>query len=311
MANEDLPLAIILSLITAFTNGIGFYLQKKGLSELNTQGLSFIKFLLAAAKNRKWLLGFIIIVIRIPLYVYALEIGPITVTQPLANTGIIIIVFIGMKYMHEKLGKVEIVGICLILAGICIISFTSPGSITNPPNDQIFQGLFILGILMLVTYIGCIVLLVLKKKAIALSLVAGISMGIAAILIRTLAIMLSNGALGSFLDIHLDIRIVLGILRNDLVIESIVAWGAVIFLILYFASSIPAVDSGKLTFVIPVWMGTSFILPVLAGYLIFVEPALPLPIIGICACFAGILMLSQAQASVERKIKQETLLRSE
>ena len=311
MANTDLPLAILFSFITALSNGFGFYLQKKGLSEMNTESLSFIKFLLAAIKNKKWLIGFLCVVVRIPLYVYAINIGYLTITQPIANTGIIIIVVLGMKYLHEKLGKLEIFGICLLIAGIFIIAFTPSIDVANPSNDQVFQGLLVLGVIMACMYIACIVLLFMKKKAISLSVIAGLSMGIAAILIRALSITLSNDTGGGFIDLDLDIKVVLGIVRNELVVESMFAWGAAIFLILYFASVIPAVNSGKLTFVIPTWMSISFILPVFAGFLIFMEPALPLLVTGIIACLVGVLILSQVQATMEAKFKQKPELKAE
>jgi len=312
MATYDLPLAIVFSLITAISNGFGFYLQKKGLSEMNTEGFSFIKFLLAAIRNKKWLAGFLCVVIRIPLYVYALDIGYLTITQPIANTGIIIIVFLGMKYLHEKLGKREIIGVCLLIGGIFAIAFTPPVYIDNPPNAQILQGLVILGVIMVCAYIACIVLLFMKKRAISLSFIAGLSMGLAAILIRALAITLQNPPINSgFLDLHLDMRVVFGILHNDLVLESMLAWGAAIFLILYFASVIPAVNSGKLTFVIPVWMSISFILPVFAGFFIFMEPTIPVLVIGIIACLAGVLILSQVQAKMEAELSPKSTQENE
>jgi uncharacterized membrane protein len=306
MTNTDLPLAILFSFITALSNGFGFYLQKKGLSEMNTEGLSFIKFMLAAIKNKKWLIGFLCIVLRIPLYVIAINIGSLSVTQPIANTGIVIIVFLGMKYMHEKLGKLEIMGVCLIFAGIILISVTPDIGITvTPTNDQVVQGLVILAVIMACLYGVSIVLLFLKKKAISLSVIAGLSMGIAAILIRALSITLKNDTNKGFLDFDIDIKVVFGIVRNELVLESLFAWGAAVFLILYFASEIPAVNSGKITFVIPTLMGISFILPVFAGFLIFLEPALPMLVVGIIACLVGVLILSRVQATMETKFKQK------
>ena len=306
MASYDLPLAIILSLITAVSNGFGFYLQKKGLSEMNTEGLSFIKFLLAVIKNKKWLIGFLCVVLRIPLYVYALTMGYLTITQPIANTGIIIIVFLGMKYLNEKLGKLEIIGVCLLIGGIFVIAFTPTVYIANPSNAQLLQGLVVLGVIMVCAYAACIVLFFMKKKAISLSFIAGISMGLAAILIRALSITFDNDKGIGFLGLPVNMKVIFGIfLLNEFVVESVLAYGAALFLILYFASVIPAVNSGKLTFVIPVWMSISFILPVFAGFLIFMEPAIPVLVIGIIACLAGVLILSQVQASMETHFKQK------
>ncbi len=124
----------------------------------------------------------------------------------------------------------------------------------------------------------------------------------AAILITALSRMLWNAGLSDFLDISQDIRIIFGIFRNDLVPESMVFYGAALFLVLYFVTIILALRSGKITLVIPVEMGMSFIVPVFVGFFLFNEPALPTLIVGIVACLAGAMMLSTVQADMEQKL---------
>ncbi|MBN2150416.1 MAG: hypothetical protein JW839_03115 [Candidatus Lokiarchaeota archaeon] len=302
---ENIPLSIVLALITAFSAGLGFFLQKKGQNEIQAEGLSVIKYLLTAVKNRKWLAGFALTVVHIPLYVYALNIGLITITQPLANTSIAFIVLLGMKYLGEKLGKAETVSLILLVAGIFVIAFTPPlppEDIVRPSTPQIIGGLGVLAIVMVIAYAVCVLLLAAKKRAIGLAFISGLSMGMASILITTLSRMLWNAGLGDFLDFGLDLRIALGIFRNDLVPESMVLYGAALFLLLYFLTVILALRSGKLTLVIPVEMGTSFILPVFVGFFLFLEPALPSLIAGIAACLVGALVLSKVQADMEVKL---------
>jgi len=300
----NLPLSIVLALVTALANAVGFFLQKKGQTEIRAEGLSFIKYLLTAVKNWKWLVGFLCTVLHIPLYVYALNIGLITVTQPLANSGIVFLVLLGIKYLHEKLGKVEIAGLCMLVGGIFVIAFTPEIAGATPTNDQIVQGLFLLAIMMGCAYAACIALIFLKKKAIGLAFIAGISMGIAAILIRAVSIMIEP--LGTFLNFGLDVRLVLGIFRGDLVMESLILYGAVLFLVIYFATVIFALKAGKLTFVIPVEMATSFILPVFVGFFLFMEPPQPSLVVGIILCLAGALILSKVQAEMEEKLVKKS-----
>lgn len=292
---------MVLALITAFSAGLGFFLQKKGQTEIRAEGLSLIKYLLTAAKNRKWFFGFALTVVHIPLYVYALNIGLITITQPLANTSIAFIVLLGIKYLGEKLKKVEIISLIMLIVGIFVIAFTpKPDDIPNPSSSQIIGGLGVLAIVMAVSYAACILLIAMKKKAIGLAFISGLSMGMAAILITAISRLLWN--VGDFLDFDLDMRIVFGIFRNDLVLESVIFYTAALFLILYFVTVILALRSGNLTLVIPIEMGTSFILPVFVGFFLFLEPVLPTLIVGIAACLAGALMLSKVQADMEVKL---------
>ncbi len=301
----NIPLSIVLALVTAFTNGIGFYMQKKGQTEIRTEGLSFIKYLFTAARNWKWLVGFTLTVVHIPLYVYALNIGMLTITQPLANTGIIFIVLLGVKYLGERLSKIDLIGLCLLIVGIFVIAFTPIVEYPHLSSSQIEAGLGYLAIVMVIAYAICTLLILMKKKAIGFAFIAGLSMGLAAILISALGRMLDNASLGELINLNLDIRLLLGIFRNDLVAESMVLYGAAIFLLLYFVTVIIALKSSKLTFVIPVEMGTSFILPVFVGFFLFFEPALPTLIIGITACLAGALILSKVQADVDEKLAKK------
>jgi drug/metabolite transporter (DMT)-like permease len=299
---ENIPLSIVLALVTALANGVGFYLQKKGQTEIHTEGLSFIKYILTAARNWKWLVGFTLTVVHIPLYVYALNIGLITITQPLANTGIVFIVLLGMKFLGEKLSKVELAGLCMLIAGIFIIAFTPTGDFAPPTDGQLVEGLGILAIIMGIAYAACIALIFMKRKAISLAFIAGLSMGVAAILIRALSIMIEPA---DFLDLGNDIKVALGIFRGELMLESLLLYGALLFLLIYFVTVVLALRAGKLTFVIPVEMGTSFILPVFAGFFLFLEPAMPTLIIGIIACLVGALILSNVQAAMDEKLARK------
>ncbi|NMC06101.1 MAG: hypothetical protein GYA24_12870 [Candidatus Lokiarchaeota archaeon] len=300
---ENIPLSIVLALVTALCNGVGFYLQKKGQNEIRAEGLSLVKYLLVAARNWRWLVGFALAVLHIPLYVYALNIGMITITQPLANTGIVFIVLLGMKFLGEKLSKVELASLCMLVAGIFIIAFTPTSSFTPPATNQLVEGLGILAIIMGGAYAACILLVLLRKKAIGLAFIAGLSMGLAAILIRLLSILIAPA---DFLDIGNDIHIALGIFRGELVLESLVLYGAILFLLMYFVGVILALRAGKLTFVIPVEMGTSFILPVFVGFFLFMEPALPTLVAGIILCITGSLVLSKVQAGMEEKLAKKS-----
>jgi uncharacterized membrane protein len=129
-------------------------------------------------------------------------------------------------------------------------------------------------------------------------------MGIAAIFIRLVSIIVTQTTGGiNWFDVHSDLTLLLAVIEGGtLQFASLVLWGAVVFILLYFITVIPALRSGKLTLVIPLEMTVSFILPVIVGFFVFAEPPNPYLIVGICACFAGILLLSKVQAELETGI---------
>jgi drug/metabolite transporter (DMT)-like permease len=123
----DIPLSIILSICVALMNTAAFYLQKRGQNEIE-EGLPLIKYLFKAIKTPKWIIGLLLNLATYPIYIYAISIGYISITQPLANTGIILLVVIGFKYLKEVIGKQEIAGVIMLVGGIFLIAFSSPPS---------------------------------------------------------------------------------------------------------------------------------------------------------------------------------------
>lgn len=303
----NLPLSVGLALIVAFLNIVGYYFQKKGQNEIE-EDLPFIKYLIAAIKTPKWLFGFIVAISSMPLYIYTVSIGHISITQPLANTGIIFLVIFGVKFLGEKVGKLELIGLVLLLSGIFLISFMLP-----PPKEA-----YILVQTELAAFYGivggvlgaCIITILLKKKAIGYSLLAGMSMGTASTLIKVISIMIKEKGYDSFsiLNIDLDIKLLTGIFGGEYFMVSVLFYMAVILILIQIVGLFLSFKAGKLSFVIPIEMGSSFILPVFAGFFIFHEPANPALIIGIIASLIGALILTKVQASIETKLKKEKVV---
>ncbi|MFX0103180.1 MAG: hypothetical protein ACFFCS_26685 [Candidatus Hodarchaeota archaeon] len=300
----NLPLSVVLALIVAFLNTVGYYFQKKGQNEIE-DGLPLIKYLITAIKTPKWLFGFIVAISSMPLYIYTLSIGHISITQPLANTGIIFLVIFGIKFLGEKVGKLELIGLVMLLSGIFLISFLLP-----QPKEvytlvslelMIFYGI-IAGILG-----ACVLAILLKKKAIGFSLLAGMSMGTAATLVKIISVLIKEKGYDSFsiLNIDLDIKLLTGILGGEYFFISAIFYLAVVLILIQMVGLILSFKAGTLTFVIPIEMGSSFILPVFAGFFIFHEPSNPYLIIGIIISLIGSLILTKVQASIETKLKKE------
>jgi uncharacterized membrane protein len=310
----NIPLSIVLSLITAFGNAFGFYLLKVGENQLNAKSnekMGLVKFVVSAIRVPTWLAGLIIIIIRIPLYVFALTIGLVTITQPLANTGIVFLVPLGAKYLKEKIGKVDIVAYCLLIAGLFTIMF-SPEDLSYVAPPIAHGTVYAFMAVMVLLLAGCILLVLMKKKAIGLALFSGLSMGIAAVLIRLVSILVFQytGSSINWFSLGSDMNLLLAVLStgNKLWFASLVFYGAVVFILLYFVTVIPALRAGNLSYVIPLEMTTSFVLPVMVGFFILAEPANPILIVGICACFAGIMILSKIQAEMESNMSRASIL---
>ncbi|MHA1997724.1 MAG: hypothetical protein ACTSU9_06360 [Promethearchaeota archaeon] len=303
----NLPLSIALSLVVTFLNTTGYYLQKKGQNEIEP-GLPIIKYFITAIKTPKWLIGFIVALLSMPVYIYAISIGHLSITQPLANTGIIFLVLMGIKYLKEQVGKFELVAVISLVAGIFLVSFAMP-----PPKETytlVDAEILTFFITVACLIAGCIVAIFLKKKAIGFSILSGVCMGIAASSIKIISILISDLGYDSFslLDIDFDMKLLLGVFggsSNPFFIASLMFYVTIMFIGAQIVTLSLALKDGKLSFVMPVEMGTSFILPVFAGFFLFHEPANVLLVIGIVVALAGALLLTKVQASMQEKIEKE------
>lgn len=297
----NIPLSIILALLVAFMNAAGFYLQKKGQNKIPGD-LTLVRYVIAAVKTPAWLAGIALNLATMPIYIFAISIGHISITQPLANTGIVLLVIIGLKYLKETIGKVEIGGLVLLVSGIFLVALSSPEPLvtyTLVPAEIITFYIIVLALMG-----GCIVALLLGKKAIGFALLSGLAMGLAASTIKVISVMIKDLGYPSFnvLDIQFDIALLLGIFGGELQLVSFLFYATVGLIVLNLGALMLAFKHGKLTFVTPVQMGTSFILPVIGGFLAFHEPANAALVVGIAICLAGALVLTKVQAALEQSI---------
>ncbi len=297
----NLPLSIVVSIAVAFMNSTGYYFQKSGQNQIES-GLPVVKYWIAAIKTPKWLLGMALNLGTMPLYIFALSIGHISITQPLANTGIILLVIIGMRVLKESMGRNEIISVAILIGGMFLIAFSMPEPVGAYTLVQAEVVAF--AVIAACLFGGCVALILLRKKAIGFALFSGIAMGVAASTIKIISILISDLGYPSFslLDFGLDMNLIFGILGGEFQLVSMLFYLVVLLILSYFVTLVFAFKHGKLTLVGPLQMGMSFILPVFTGFLLFHEPVNALLVPGIAMCLLGALMLSQYQARLEARI---------
>lgn len=129
MAFESV-LAVILALISTILFNIAPILQKEAVDLMDKiEAKNFIKSIIIMFKNKKWLLGTILSVLGGIPYVIALNLGGITIVQPLINFGFIVMVIFANKRLGERLDKLGKIGITLM---IIMPLFIALGQVTEP-----------------------------------------------------------------------------------------------------------------------------------------------------------------------------------
>ncbi len=296
---ENIPLAIILTLIVAVMNSVGFVLQRKGQTLIPAK-YSGLKLIIESIKTPTWLIGFLFVIGKMPLYIYSISIGSLSVIQPFNATAILFLVIFGILYLKETLSQWEIFGIIALTVGTLVIGFFYPPSALNPTADWGGATLFLL------VCVGiCVLLLFIKHKNISMAFISGITMAMAVVFVKLISVNLESGI--NLLDLTLDKQLVFGIIGSDVNIRIVSAmfYGAVIAIIISLASLLFAFRAGKALLVAPIELVSSIIMPVFAGFWIFSE-SINIPLIfGIFLSLAGTILLSGVQVRLEEDIKKK------
>src|SRR3954452_24670231 len=74
------------------------------------------------ARRRRWLLGTALTVVAFPLQVIAYANAPLSIVQPALAAGLVLVLFLGARYMGELVRPRHYVAVAAIIAGLAIIA---------------------------------------------------------------------------------------------------------------------------------------------------------------------------------------------
>jgi drug/metabolite transporter (DMT)-like permease len=77
-------------------------------------------------RRPRWLLGAALGLSAFPLQTIALLWAPLTAVQPADATGLLVLLFLGARMLHERVGRHEIVAVASIVVGIVILTVAAP-----------------------------------------------------------------------------------------------------------------------------------------------------------------------------------------
>jgi drug/metabolite transporter (DMT)-like permease len=77
-------------------------------------------------KRPRWLLGAALGLLAFPLQTIALLWAPVTAVQPADATGLLVLLFLGARLLHERVGRREIIAVVAIVAGIVVLTIAAP-----------------------------------------------------------------------------------------------------------------------------------------------------------------------------------------
>ncbi|VVB77077.1 4-amino-4-deoxy-L-arabinose-phosphoundecaprenol flippase subunit ArnE [uncultured archaeon] len=120
---QDVLVIIALTLTAAAISAFSQYLFKRNVKEFAFS----IKGMMTVLRNRYTLLGLGMYFVSFLLYIYALHIAPIiSFVYPVFASTFIFVLLISKFVLHEKTTLPRVLGLCLIILGITLVSLTYP-----------------------------------------------------------------------------------------------------------------------------------------------------------------------------------------
>ena len=105
--------------------------------------------------RRRWVIGWLLGIVGIGPMVLAFAEAPFVVVQPALAVGLLILLFLGVKTFHERVGPSEIFGVLAIIAGISLITWGAPG------NSEAHRGTYaVMAVVAGVCFVGVLPLAV-------------------------------------------------------------------------------------------------------------------------------------------------------
>lgn len=77
-------------------------------------------------RRRRWVLGTLLGVVGWPLQLLALLLAPLTVVQPTLGLGLILLLVLASRALHERVGHRDVAAVLAIVAGVAVVGLTAP-----------------------------------------------------------------------------------------------------------------------------------------------------------------------------------------
>lgn len=88
------------------------------------------------ARRGRWIAGFLLGGVGFALQVLALSFVPFVVVQPVLAAGLLLMLYLGVRMLGERVGKAEVAGVLGITVGIGLLAWGTPAgteTVTSPP----------------------------------------------------------------------------------------------------------------------------------------------------------------------------------
>ena len=291
-------LGILFALLAGVVVYIGVIMQKHVINKHSNDP----KFIISLAKSPIWIMGLLLQVVIGGLVFYFIAIifiGPALVPG-FMSVGLIILALGSVKILNEKLGKEEILGILLMIAGVSFLGFSNLS--IDVSTFIILDSGFILRLIVFTIVVLCLAVIfeVLRRKR---EKYKGLLMAVESGLVLSLNTVWASP--GTTVVTH----IVDGIIIEEEIIFGIII-GIILLLILAIGITIGQISLkyGQANILAPLNSTPIQIIPIIAFFIIFLSTppnvlSVIFMIIGFTLIISSSFLLTKRQAKIEKITK--------
>jgi drug/metabolite transporter (DMT)-like permease len=87
------------------------------------------------AQRRRWIAGFLLGGIGVGLQILALSLAPFVVVQPMLAAGLLLVLYLGVRMLGERVGAAEVAGVVGVIAGIGLLTWGMPAGTETPRSS--------------------------------------------------------------------------------------------------------------------------------------------------------------------------------
>lgn len=217
MMDGELALGFALALAAACCYESGYALQALEARKAPTQEALRPSLIGHLLKRPVWVGGIALALVGWPLQIAALSQAPITLVQPVLALGLLLLLVLGVRVLHERVGPREILAVVLIIGSVAVFAWAAPREVGGVDRGA---GLVLaLAILIAVALAPYAIALMRGRRYPMLLLVAsaGAADGLAAFVAKIVAQDVTNGA---FVAVVLWAALVAAVVIVGLISES-------------------------------------------------------------------------------------------
>lgn len=268
-------IVVLVTLAATLAIQLGYFLWKIAADELPRIGTAPAGTVaLAFVTNWKWMLGLVLTVVGWLFFVKATDLGEVSIVQPLMSVGDMFLVLLAITFLHERLGRVEWVGLALTVGGAVLLAFEAT------VIERVAIAWPRLVAFLSLCAAGWLALFLAGRRSsrseVPLAIAVGISFGIGAVLTKLMTAYLTLG--GEQLESS-------AFLLNPILPFMVAANVAGLALLQV------AFQRGRASVVIPVQLAVANGLVVIAGSLVFAEAIGLFRLFAICLILSGTAVL--------------------